>query len=138
MNGIVNKLAELADISINVDDIIAVNLGLQGNTTIKYPYISGENIADNYKILCIGGNPTTPVSSNYAERPVWYSIFTGKVIYSTKQIEEINQTSFVDDAIKAYKPIWNILTDYNTGIQYLRLDTAYHSWWGFITIFLKS
>ena len=138
MNGIVNKLAELADISINIDDIIAVNLGQQGNTTIKYPYISGENIADNYKILCIGGNPTTPVSSNYAERPVWYSIFTGKVIYSTKQIEEINQTSFVDDAIKAYNPIWNILTDYNTGIQSLQLNTAYHLWWGFITIFLKS
>lgn len=138
MNGIIQKLAGKADISINIDDIIAVRLGQNGDTTLKYPYISGENIADNYKILCIGGNPSSPVSSNYIERPIWYSIFTGKVIYSTKQIEEINQTSFVDDAIKAYKPIWNILTDYNSGIQSLQLNTTYHSWWGFITVFLKS
>lgn len=138
MNGIIQKLAEQADISINIDDIIAVRLGQQGNTTIKYPYISGENIADNYKILCIGGNPTSPLSSNYIERPVWYSIFVGKVVYSTKQIEEISQTSFVDDAIKSYHPTWNILTNYDTGIQSLQLNTTSTSWWGFVTIFLKS
>ena len=50
MNGIVNKLAELADISINVDDIIAAEVTSE-QFRIPYWYEKSHN---NCKLLLIG------------------------------------------------------------------------------------